>query len=591
LTVYVEGLTKTDYVPNIIILFAGQYFSIREPDSGLSIDPRYNGLIQRIAINPTSIDPQRPTTTTNSSSFTLVDVAHEVSKLFLNQRGFRTGSDVKIWLGRSFENMDFSDYLEMPETLLNKFQKVDNAYNFSTIERKDRINNGSFNRKNKLAVDILSGTTVITLQTIPSDFPSSGFVKINDEYVSYAGITDNNLTGCARGEFGSVPSAHDGGSDVFLIYEISATNGVDLIAQFLISSGGGGPYDVLPEGLGFTESMIDIAQFEEVRDEFFTGRNLSFLVGAIENFQSFFETEVLGPLGLRLRTNNNGKIGLAVINRNIFEIDAPFIDNTNASKSPSFSVSDDKISNRVRIFYNWNDALNIYSESIETIDSESITEFGEKPFFEISFKGVKDSNFAQSIANLYLARFSYPRPEITVDALNSSSYLLVGDKTELFSDRIPTENGDLNFASTLEVLKKSYNPVTGTVNFQLAFTSFSGLRQCFISPSDSVVSFTSQKSVTIAAGRGAHYRAGWRMRLFDTNNSMYASSQVNEIESVVGDVINFVDNWSTTLVAFGFRIMFGDYDEVSEQQKKFCFISEGSNNFNDGKVPYQITFS
>jgi len=589
---YVEGLGKTEYVPNVVILFAGQYFCIREPDSGLVTDSRYNKLISRVTVNPTGIDPLRPTTTFNTSSFTLLDEGQEVTKLFLNQPGYRVRAPVRAWLGRSFEGMDFADYLELPETIMNKCQKVESSYNFSTIERKDRLEKGIFNIKTKLAIDILDSTTTITLQAIPTGLPSIGYVKIEDEFIEYDGIGGNNLLNCARGAFNSIPAEHGSGEDVFNVWEVTARNGIDFLAQVLISgSGNGSSYDVLPEGLGFDESLVDVEEFEEFRDEFFSGFDLSFLIWGVESVQKFLEEEIYLPMGVRLRTNNNGKIGLAVLNRNIFTIDAPTINESNTFKSPGFSISDDKIINQVRIFWDWQDGPAVFAESLELEDADSIAAYGATGFTELSFKGVKDLLFAQSIANLFIARFANPRPEITVDALNSTTYLLVGEKTELISHRLPTEDGDLEFISTLEVLKKAYDVNTGTVKYTLAFTSFSGIRQCFISPSDLVVSHSSQKVTTFAAGRGAHYRAGWKMRHYDNNARDYADAQVNTIQSVVGDVITWTDNWTTTVTNYVSRFVFADYDDVTEQQKKFCFISEGTDTFADGSKPYQVTFN
>lgn len=588
---YVDGLGKTEYVPNVVILFAGQYFSIRPPDSGLVTDAKYNSLISRITINPTSIDPLRPTTTFNTSAFTLTDIGQEVTKLFLNQPGYRMRAPVRVWLGRSFESMDFSEYLELPETIMTKCQKVENSYNFSTIERKDRLEKGIFNIKTKLGVDILDNTTTITLQSIPTGLPSIGFIKIEDEFIGYDGINTNNLLNCTRGEFNSIPVGHAAGVDVFNVWEITSRNGIDLLLQILISGGGGGAYDVLNEGLAFSESLIDVSEFETFRDEFFSGFDLSFLIWGVESVQEFLEQQIYLPMGIRLRTNNNGKIGLAVLNRNIFTIDAPTINESNTFKHPSFSISDDKIINQVRVFYDYLDGLNIYQETIELEDSDSITAYGATGFTELRFKGVKDSLFAQSIANLFIARFSQPRPEIAVDALNSTTYLLIGEKTELVSHRLPTESGDLEFISTLEVLKKSYDVNSGTVKYTLAFTSFSGIRQCFISPSDLAVTVNSQKQIIVAAGRGSHYRVGWMMRLYDNNTRDYANAQVNRIASISGDTITFENDWSVTLVAFVARILFADYNDVTEQQKRFCFISDGNNNFADDSKPYQVTFN
>lgn len=588
---YLEELAKNKYIPNIVIFYAGVYIAMRQPDSGLVVDSQYVGLISRVSINPTSIDPIRPGMAFNSSSFTLLDRNFAITGLFANQNGFRTGQEVRIWIGRSGVGMAFSDYLEVPRSIANKIQKVENSYSFSTIERRDRINNGSFNKQTKIAVDILANTTTITVADA-SKLGNTGFVKIGEEFISYTNITGNDLEDCTRGEYGSTPAAHKAGTSVYEVTPISSRNPIDFLLQLLISSGGGGTYDVLPEGAGFLESLIDVDQFEEIRDEFFTDYMFDFKLWGIESLQTFLENELFYPLGIRLRTNNNSKIGLAVLNRNIFEIDSPTLDHTNLSnKNPQWSVNDDKVQNRIRIFWNWNDGLNQFDSTYEGEDADSIAEFGAKEFFEMRFKGPKDESIVESIANLFLARFAFPRPEIQVDALNSTSYLNIGDKTELFSNLIPNDQGELDFASTLEVIKKSYDPTNGTVQFQLSFTSFSGLRQCIIAPSDTIPTFVNQKTVNLATGRGVYYRKGWKMKLYNNSDREYASSQVNEIASIVGDQITFVDDWSTTLVNSQFRIMFADYDDVVEQQKKFCFISDGTNKFSDDTNPYQVTFS
>jgi hypothetical protein len=591
---YLDGIAKTDYVPNIVIYFAGEYFATRQPDSGLVIDAEYLGLITRATINPTAIDPLRASTTFNTSSFTLLDRDRAISELFLNELGFRTGQEVRIWIGRSFENMDFTEYLEFPISYIKQVQKIDNGYSFSTIERKDRLNNGSFSKVTKLAVDIFIATTTITLQDVSFlNGATSGYVKINDEFVSFVGVNvgAKNLLGCIRGEFGSTPADHESGSDVFLVYNVPATNCIDLLLQLLISKGGTGVYDIYEEGAGIDESLIDVAQFLEVKAAFFSSLNLDFKMYGIASFQRFIEDEILLPLGVRLRSNNNGLIGLALINRNIFEIDSPIITESETLKPPSYSVTDDKVINRVKIFFDYNDSKKDYEEVLEQEDTDSITAFGATAFKEFKFKGIRLRATAVSIANLFLARFSVPRPDISVDAMNSVSNLTIGDKTELFSKRLPADDGTLNFVSTLEILKKSYNIATGTVKYQLAFTSFSGLRQCFIAPSDTVITFVDQKTVNLATGRTDHYRVGWKMKLYSNNTRDYLGPQVNTIASITGDQIVFEEDWLYPLVDLVSRIMFADYDEVIEQQKKFCFINEENNDFDDGNRAYQVTFA
>jgi hypothetical protein len=591
---YLDGLTKSDYVPNIVILFAGEYFAMRQPDSGLVIDQKYSGIINRVSINPTSIDPLRASTTFNTSSFTLLDKNRAVSELFLDQNGFRTGQEVQIFLGRSNEGLDFSEYLEMPTTYIKQVTKIDNAYTFSTIERRDRLNNGSYSKISKLAVNILAATTTITLQDLSFlDGATTGFVQIGGEFISFAGVDldDLNLLGCIRGEFGTVPVDHKLGSNVSLVYSVSPTNAIDLLLQFLISKGGGGIYDVLPEGAGISESLIDVDQFLEVKAAFFSTLDLDFKMYSIASFQRFIEDEILLPLGIRLVSNNNGKLGLALINRNIFQVDAPVISEPVTISSPSFTVTDDKVINRVKVFFDFDDAINDYLGVVEKEDQDSISELGPTSFKEFKFKGIRNRLAVESIANLFLERFSAARPDISVNTNNSVSNLILGDKTEFFSSRLPTTQGNLNFASTLEILKKSYEVSSGTVKYQLAFTSFSGIRQCFIAPSDTAISFVNQKTINIASGRGDCYRAGWKMKLYSNNTREFLGPQVNTIQEIIGDQIIFENDWEYPLVDFVSRIMFADYDEVIEQQKKFCFTNIENEPFDDGTGAYQVTFA
>jgi hypothetical protein len=376
--------------------------------------------------------------------------------------------------------------------------------------------------------------------------------------------------------------------------QILEDNPIDLILQLMISSGGGGIYDVLPDGAGIDQALVDIAQFESVRAEFFSTYTFKLIIGNLSSLKKLIDEELLFPLGLRLRGNNNGKIGLALIDRNIFDIDVPVLDHSNITKNPDFAVDNTKVVNRLRINWDWSDTLKQYLKTSEFEDAASIAELGETSFTTFNFKGIRDSLAGASIVNdiqlLFLSRFSFPRPQISIAAQMSTSFLNLGDKSELITTLLPNDAGELNFVSTLEVVSKAINYTTGDVRFSLSFTSFSGVRSCYIAPSDIMVSVTNQRTIAVGAGRGDCYRRGWKMRLFNLTTDDYAPDDVNEIESVVGDVITFKNNFTTTLVANNFRIKFADYEDVTEQQKRFCFISAGSNDFDDNRPPFQINF-
>ena len=58
--------------------------------------------------------------------------------------------------------------------------------------------------------------TTVTLSSIPANLPSAGFIKIDAETISYAGVdpATNQLTNCARGQNGTAVNTHSAGSAV-----------------------------------------------------------------------------------------------------------------------------------------------------------------------------------------------------------------------------------------------------------------------------------------------------------------------------------------------------------------------------------------
>ena len=224
----------------------------------------------------------RPASTINQNSIKLLDKNAVVTALFGSNPQVFQNELVEIWLGRSGVGMDFSDYRKLTDTYVVKVSKQDRAYTFSTREAKDRLSTGAFGESSKLFGDILAGTTVITLQDIPTGFPTSGMVKIDQEFISYAGISGNNLTGCVRGLEGSTAVAHSLGDDVYVAQVITG-NPITILLQLLLSSGGGSIYDVLPDGSGIDQSLVDIAEMEQVRADYFVGWNFTLRLFNIES--------------------------------------------------------------------------------------------------------------------------------------------------------------------------------------------------------------------------------------------------------------------------------------------------------------------
>lgn len=587
---YISELEKETYVPNVVIRFRSTYFCIRQPDSGLVITAPYQGIVKVLNLVPTAIDPNNATTTVNTNSFSLVDRDEVVTQLFSANDKIFQGDLVEIWIGRSGVSMPFSDYLKIADTYTTKISKQDASYNFQTREAKDRLSNGAFTDQAKLGVDILSGTTVITLQDA-SNMPSSGLFKLDDEFISYTGIIGNDLQACIRGEQSSVPVAHSLGSDVY-VAEVIQANPITLLLQLLISSGGGGTYDVLNDGAAISETLIDITEFEQVRTEYFSADTYKFILYNLDSLKKFLENEILLPLNIRMRTNNNGKIGLAVLDRPTFNLDAPDLTHSNIVSVPTYEVDENKVYNRLKIEWEYSDTTQKYANISQYSDANSIAEFGDKSPVTLKFKGIKSSLSGQTIcdkiAEIFFLRFAYPKPLVTFKTFMSASVWELGEKAYVETSLLPTVDGDLNFGDSLEIISRAINP-SGDVNFKLSFNAFTGLRACFLAPSDTIVSVIDQKTITVGAGRGENYRKYWQMKLYDNLTRDVADTQINEIDTVVGDTITFLEDWNLTLLTTH-RIMFADYDDVDEQQRRFCFISDDGNNFSDGKPAFVLSF-
>lgn len=584
---YSDALPDKKYVPNVIVRFMSQYFSIRQPDSGLVVPSQNNGLLSSLSLNPSTVDPFRPSVAINSNSFKILDRNQAVTTLFNGNLSLFQGELCEIWLGRVGVGMDFSEYLKLTDTYISKVSRQDGAYTFQTQEVKDRLNKDVYSEQTKLAVDILSATTVITLQSPPAN--PTGLVKIDDEFISYTGVSGNQITGCVRGEQGSIPASHSLGSDVFFC-EVISGNPIDILLGLLISPAGGGPYSTYDDGGNIDENLVDVSEFEEIRDEFFVGQTYNFVLYQIDNLKQFIENEILSPAGIRLRSNNNSKIGLGILNKPVINVDAPDLDDDQFTTRPQYSVDETKIVNHLNIQWGYDWPNERFTKINTYNDTPSVAEFGDKKAVTLSFKGVQSQALVDEIAYYYFLRFAFPKPQISASAHMSASAWELLEKAPVISDQIPTVSGDLNFGESLEIISKAINYNTGDVRFQLSFTQFTGLRICFLAPSDTILTFVDQKTVNVGSGRGSQYRVGWKMRLYNNTTRNWNGDPVNTISSISGDTITFQNNWATTLVNGGYKITFADYDDVTEQQKKFCFISDNGNTFSDGLPSYLISY-
>jgi len=258
---------------------------------------------------------------------------------------------------------------------------------------------------------------------------------------------------------------------------------------------------------------------------------------------------------------------------------------------PNWTVADNNIVNNLQIDWHYDEDTGKYLQRSTYTNATSIANFGESNALKLQFKGVRSdlegSAFIDSFANALLDRLANPNPEITVKTHIDKSLLNIADKTVLETTLLPNSNGQLNFADELEVIERAINYQTGDVSLKLAFTTFTGIRSCYIAPSDTIGTVNAQNSVTLGAGRGDMWQVGFKVRLWDNVANGYTSDTVNTISGITGDTITFENNFSTTLTT-SHRLKFPDYDDATDAQKRYCFTGDNLLDFSDDGKRYKI---
>lgn len=626
MSTYLEEVISTKkYVSNVVIQIDTNYFSIRQPDSGLTIPVPYDRCVDSLILNPTSLDIRKVTTTISTFSFKLLDKDGIITALVLGDAANLNGQAVRIFLGRSNVDMDFADYFELPTTYISKLDHGENSYNISSSEQTERLNRPIYNLTSAVGVDLLIGTTIWTMRDDITDFPTSGFLKIDDEFVSYSGkdLINNRFTGVIRGELNSIPAEHDIYTDCYLVETIT-DNPLNIILKILISGGGGGTYDVLDDGLGIDQNLVDIAEIEALRDELFLGHQFTLSMYNIASALKYIETELLMVNQLRFTFSRNSKLTLAILDKARFVEEDDIIDEDTITKFPKWTIDGDKLTNIIEAEWDYNEGTGKFQAKDIYEDAPSIALYGRQTPLKFKFKGLKATLDGQLLVDDFgtklVERLAVPTPIVSINTQIDKSLQTIGDKSYLVSSKIPAADGSLNFASNLEIISRGINHTTGDVQFKLAFTSYTNIRSAFICPSDLVTETVSQSRLKIAVGRGAQYLVGWYMLLWDEVGQVYEADPPNKIvgieedgnylltesgnfliaengnfltqEADIGDdTIIFENNWTTTVTFPNtYRIRFADYDEATASQHRYGFISDGGANFDDGTPTYKVTY-
>jgi len=592
---YQSEIVNKQFTGNVVIKTLGYYFTIRQPDSGLTVEPYFNGLVSSLVLNPTQIDIRKVSSTISSFSFRLLDKKNVISQLVQGNAANFANQSVEIWIGRSGVSMSFSAYLKLQTTKIKKVDYADGGYNFSTVEETDRLNSSIFQNKTRLNGDILAETTSFSCKDDISSFPASGYLKVENEIVSYSSYNSATKTfsGVVRGEYSTTPDNHSDDSEIYALDAVT-DNPINIILKILVSKGGGGSYDVLNDGAAISQSLIDVSGIEALRDTLFSTVQFRLFLYQIDSALKFIEDNLLSPIGCRFVTSQSGKLTIKQADPAIIRDSGYLIDDDTIKANPKWTVDISKIVNKIEVKWDYSENIGKYLNVSTYSDEDSIASYGASKALTFSFKGVRTSLSGKTIiddfGNKLLNRLSKPTPEITLNTQIDKSLYSVLDRILVNTSQIPAPDGSTNFDSELEIITRAINYQTGDVQFKLVYTSSSIDRLGFISPSDTILSNSSQKIVTLSAGRGDQYLVGWKMRLWDNTLNEYTSDAVNTITAISSDNITFENNFSTTIIPGRHRIKFADYDEVVSDQKRYAFIIKQNDQvFFDGKRRYIIS--
>lgn len=588
--------TQLKFQSNVVILIGGtDYFSIHQPDSGLVVADPNDESVASLVLNPASIDIRRVTTNITTFSFRLLDADGVVSALVLGDAGNLIGKEVRVFLGRTGVAMDFANYYELPRTFIQKCEHGDNSYLFSSAEPTKKMDRAIYDFVAASGAAFASATTEFTMRDDISGFPTAGFLKIDEEFVSYTGIdiANNRFTGVIRGELNSIPTEHDINTDAVLVQTVT-DNPLNIFLKIMTSGGGGSVYDVLQSGLAIDENLIDITDIEALRDSVFLGDSFTLSLYSIDSALKYIEEEILEPCGLRITNSANSKITLKVLNKAQFIAEDDIVNENTITKFPKWNLDGAKVTNVIEVQWDFNEGTGQYQKRSSFESSSSIAQYGKQPALKYEFRGIKELSegqaFVDDFGSRLLARIARPTPEVQVNTQLDKSLQNVGDKAFVVSTKIPAADGTLNFSSLLEIISRSINLEKADVQFKMAFTSFTNIRSGFIAPSDNVVTVVSQKKITIASGRGARYQVGQYMRLWNNVGQVYFADAPNKIVDITGDSITFENNWTTVLVVTNHRMRFADYNDSVDSQKRYCYISDNGADFADGKQTYKVTY-
>ena len=607
-------MAQSDYSAEYITAAEGDsldsnvYIDIEGIDEFFAIKPvvGLGGTVLEVLKDPKfsggDIDINSPKTPLNSITFTLLDLNNVVSEAFREKDIHE--KTVKVFVSPD-ASLDFSKYAIKAEYRLKDISARDgNDFQIKCIQTGELLLERLIIGDSSLLDDI-DDTQITDIKVIDTDeFTGSGTRKvyIGAERISFTGIdSSNELTGVVRGVDSTTAEDHSAGDEVEIFRSIIGENIIDIMLQLIISSGGGGTYDVLDFGMGIRQELVDIAEFENVRD---TTGYISTQSGDIElrgdedNFLEFIEQNFLEPSGLRLWYRDNGIISLLVLAEpQPVQGESILEDEMINGRMPLWRSNSRRIINILKIKLNFDISKKRFSRELIFTDNNSIAKYGKKKVKEIKTRALQTGNgalsFLTSFSNKYLSFYSTPAPSLDKVSLQANQqYFDAGNVVNISHSSLPNlitgSRGVI--ADSVQILGKKFDFKDSTSEYNLFYARLLNIRIGFIAPTGTVKAGSWSTSVfELITADNNKFKAGDKVALWNSTN---ASPPVNfdqsTITAVDGDEITVSPAFSTVPVE-NYRLRYDKYDVVQDSQKVYAFIGKSPiGDFDDGVGPYKI---
>lgn len=183
-----------------------------------------------------------------SLTISLVDIGNRATELASGAFGEMLFRKCKVWIGFG-ENSSFTeDYILLFRGVIESMSIEQGRvkFNLSSPDQKRRVlllPKGDTKLDGAIdgiqtTIDLISTDNFFVVPDHPSYSPKDddvlSYVKIEDEYIQFAGITGNQLTGCVRGQFFTSPVAHPDTTQAESFYKIEG-NAMELALKLMLS--------------------------------------------------------------------------------------------------------------------------------------------------------------------------------------------------------------------------------------------------------------------------------------------------------------------------------------------------------------------